>query len=109
VPETILWLVYEIAFVLLCIVLATRVVPSRVGRERVRTRRFCWAVLAFVALYYTLWALADVIILTGDDRGWALRMVPNQLYYGLLVPFGYFRFFASGAAAAASTSTHAAR
>jgi uncharacterized membrane protein SirB2 len=108
VPETVLWLVYELAFVVLCVVLATRVVPRRVGRERAGTRRFCWTVLAFVGLYYTLWAVADVAILSGRDWGWALRMVPNQLYYGLLVPLGYARFFADRAATA-STSAHAAR
>ena len=108
VPETVLWLIYEVAFVGLCVVLATQVVPRRIGRERVHTRRFCWAVLAFVGLYYTLWAVADVAILSGRDWGWALRLVPNQLYYGLLVPFCYALFFAERTAAA-STSTHAAR
>jgi hypothetical protein len=105
--EKILWLVYEVAFALLCVVLAVRVVPGRVGRERIRTRRFCWAVLAFVGCYYVLWATADVLVLRGQDWGWGLRLIPNQLYYGLLVPFGYARFFADRSAPA-STSTHAA-
>jgi hypothetical protein len=42
-----------------------------------------------------------------QDWGWALRMVPNQLYYGLFVPFAYWRFFSMQAAS--STSTHAER
>jgi hypothetical protein len=40
----------------------------------------------FVLLYYGLWATADVIILaTGSDLGFALRVVPNVLYYGGLI------------------------
>ena len=40
----------------------------------------------FVLFYYGLWATADVIILaTGSDLGFALRVVPNLLYYGGLI------------------------
>jgi hypothetical protein len=65
------------------------------------------AVLGFVVLYYVLWALADILALNGEDRGWALRMVPNQLYYGLFVPFAYARFFSAQAASSASTQAAA--
>ena len=27
------------------------------------------------------------------DLGWGVRIVPNQLYYALWVPFAYWRFF----------------
>ena len=37
---------------------------------------------------------AGKIILAGFDEGWALRMVPNQLYYAFWVPFAWFAFFA---------------
>jgi hypothetical protein len=37
----------------------------------------------FVVVDYTLWATADIVILaTGADLGFALRVVPNVLYYG---------------------------
>jgi hypothetical protein len=41
------------------------------------------AVSRFVLLYYGLWAAADVVLLaTGADAGFALRVIPNLLYYG---------------------------
>lgn len=103
-PEAVLWLLYEVFFVVLCAVLWTRVIP-----QDVPARGFVGAVLALVAGYYTLWATADVIILSGHDWGWALRVVPNVLYYGVLVPFAYARFFASGPSDATNASVHAAR
>jgi hypothetical protein len=40
----------------------------------------------FVIVYYSLWATADMIILTtSSDLGFALRVVPNLLYYGGLI------------------------
>ena len=41
----------------------------------------------FVIGYYGLWAAADAIILTtGADMGFLLRVLPNALYYGGFVP-----------------------
>lgn len=51
------------------------------------------AVTAYVAAYYGLWALADVLILTGVEGAWGLRALPNQLYYAFFVPFVWARFF----------------
>ena len=40
----------------------------------------------FVLVYYGLWATADaILLLTGSDLGFALRVVPNVLYYGGLI------------------------
>jgi hypothetical protein len=40
----------------------------------------------FVMLYYGLWAIADAILLaTGADPAYALRVIPNLLYYGGLI------------------------
>ena len=56
----------------------------------------------FVLLYYGLWATADAIILaTGSDLGFAVRVVPNVLYYGGLIAV------IGGAAASASRGTSA--
>lgn len=108
-PEAILWLIYEAAFVALTIVLWRRVVPARVDASRDGVRRYLGAVAGIVISYYALWATADVIILSGADWGWALRIVPNLLYYGAFVPFAYARFFASGPSARTSSSVQAAR
>lgn len=105
-PETVLWLVYEVAFFLLAIVIAGWLVPRRVGVVRVRARRYLRAVLGLVAGYYALWATSDALTITGHDWGWALRVVPNQLYYGVLVPAAYVLFFRS---ASRSASTQTAR
>lgn len=107
-PETILWLVYEVAFALLALGVLARVVRARVGVERGPVRRYVHTVLGVVVAYYVLWAAADVIILSGRDWGWGVRLVPNLLYYGVLVPVAYARFFPS-AMARTSTSTQASR
>jgi hypothetical protein len=48
-----------------------------------------WSLFAthFEIAQYALWALADVIILGGHDVGYALRLVPNTMYYVLYLPF----------------------
>lgn len=75
----VLFLVYEVSFVLLTLTLI-RVHP--------RARSIPWirSVSQFVVFYYALWASADlVILLTDSDLGFALRVVPNVLYYGGLI------------------------
>jgi hypothetical protein len=74
-----LFLVYEISFFVLAGVLA---VWHR------RTGRAPWVgwVSGCVMLTYALWAGADAMILaTGSDAGFAVRVVPNLLYYGGLI------------------------
>jgi len=95
-----LWLVYEVAFSVLALVQRGAILP----RRRPVALRYLRAVWAWVIGYYVLWACADMLILAGDDRGWLLRMLPNQLYYGLFVPFAYLRFFASSPESAATRS-----
>ena len=68
-PDQSLWLIYELCFFGVALFLLKRI-------------------LSFVASYYLLWATADVLILGwGLDLGWAVRMLPNQLYYAFFVPF----------------------
>ncbi len=92
VPGQVLWLTHEAAFVAVTLFLARRFVPARLGQDGPRSE-FLRAVLGFVAAYYSLWAAADVLILFGFDEGWAVRLVPNQLYYAFFVPFVHLRFF----------------
>lgn len=73
------YLVYEVAFVALT--LAALATSSRIARTA-WLGRVSW----YVVVYYTLWATADIVILaTGSDLGFALRVVPNVLYYGGLI------------------------
>ena len=88
-PEQVLWLIYECAFVALALWWRARLIPAR----RPPALRFLRAVLAYVAIYYALWAVADALILARRDVGWALRIVPNQLYYAFWVPVVWWLFF----------------
>ncbi len=101
-PEQALWLIYECAFLALALWWRARMVP----RRGAPAARFLRAILAYVAVYYGLWALADMLILAGWDLGWAVRVIPNQLYYAFWVPVAWALFFSSRYAAT-STSVHA--
>ncbi|MFA9470628.1 MAG: hypothetical protein ACERNK_08655 [Deltaproteobacteria bacterium] len=77
-----LFLVYEVLFVLLSLAIAALYLPRRASDPRWTLR-----VTRLVIGYYVLWAAADAIILTtGDDMGFLLRVIPNVLYYGGFVP-----------------------
>ena len=103
-PSQSLWLIYELGFLVMALVLRQRVVPARVPAAQAGLRAYLRAVLAYVALYYALWATADALILArGADRAWALRIVPNQLYYALYVPFVYALGFSRRYAASSSS------
>ncbi len=106
-PETTLWLIYEGAFTALALGWRAWIIPARV-RDRPHVRAYLRLLCAYVAVYYALWAAADVVIMAGVDLGWALRMVPNQLYYAFWLPVAVGAFFAARYAAT-STSTHASR
>jgi hypothetical protein len=73
------FLIYEVGF--LCLTGALlRWHPSARDTPWIRS------VSRFVAVYYGLWAAADtLILLTGSDLGFLLRVVPNLLYYGGLI------------------------
>jgi len=88
----VLWLIYEIGFVAMAVWLARVWLPREIAPDRPELCAMLRSCVAYVAAYYTLWASCDVLILLGVDEGWALRMVPNQLYYALWVPFVYVRY-----------------
>ena len=77
-----LFLAYEACFALLTLVVTFAVLP-----RRTEGRRWAQRVTWFVCAYYALWASADVIILSGSDLGFLVRVVPNVLYYGGLIAF----------------------
>lgn len=89
-PEQTIWLVYELGF--LCMAIWLRVDGIRRRVPEGATRRGLEAVAAYAAVYYALWATADVLILVfAQDVGWALRVIPNQLYYSFYLPFVYIQ------------------
>jgi hypothetical protein len=87
-----LWVAYELAFLCLALALRARLSTARL-RANPALAAFVRALWTYVAVYYALWAAADLLVLAGLDLGWALRALPNQLYYGLWVPFVWVRFF----------------
>jgi hypothetical protein len=108
-PDQTLWLLYELSFAALALLLRHGLVSDVRLQARPALRGFLRAALAYVAVYYALWALSDVLILAGGlDAGWALRTIPNQLYYAFWVPFVYFAFF-SARYEDTSASAHAVR
>jgi hypothetical protein len=110
-PENAIWLIYELSFATLALYLRAVALPRWVGPARPARLAYLRAVAGYAALYYALWAAADILIMALDlDAGWALRVIPNQLYYAFYLPFVYFRFFASPPdQAATSTSAQASR
>jgi hypothetical protein len=89
-----IWPLYETLFTVVALFLRVRVVPVRVPSTQPALRAFLRSALLYVAAYYALWALSDLLIqIGGIDAAWLLRVVPNQLYYAFWVPFVFFVFF----------------
>lgn len=80
-----LFLIYEVGFVVLTLSLMR-------WHPQIRYIPWIGSVSRFVVLYYSLWASADLLILTtGWDLGYGLRVLPNLLYYGgLIATFAWF-------------------
>lgn len=96
-PAYVLYLCHELLFVAMVGFLWVRVIAPARAHHGPGLVAFLRAVALYVAVYYGLWASADVLILLGLDLGYALRVVPNQLYYGFFVPFVWWAFFRRGA------------
>lgn len=91
-PAQTIWLFYELAFLAIAIWLRVGGIARRIPESDGALRRGLEAVAGYAAVYYALWATADVLILVfALDVGWALRVIPNQLYYGLYLPFVHFQ------------------
>lgn len=80
VPERYLWLTYELGFFVLA------GVSSAVWKKPAQQ-----ALIRFELVQYGLWLFADLVVLGGADVGWAIRIVPNLLYYTLFLPFAWER------------------
>lgn len=80
-----LFLAYEAIFLL---ILTLFVVFVMRRRNLVTNPRLLRALVAYEAVQYTLWVVADVVILgTRSDVGFALRFIPNLAYYAGYVWF----------------------
>lgn len=91
-PEQSIWLVYELAFLTVAVWLRSAGIARFAADADAATRRALQAVAGYAAVYYALWATADVVIMVlGLDVGWALRVIPNQLYYAFFLPFVWFQ------------------
>jgi hypothetical protein len=94
-----LWILYELGFLLLISVLGRRWVSTDAASDP-QQASLLRALCGYSAAYYALWAFADLLIVVGGlDLGWAIRVVPNQLYYAFWVPFVHVRFYAGGSGA----------
>lgn len=108
-PSQTIWIVYELSFVVVASWLRFRLFPASSAPRRFELHQYLRALVHYVIVYYALWAAADLLIVVGGmDAGWALRVIPNQLYYSLWIPYAYGSFF-SPRYAARSSPVHASR
>lgn len=83
--ERVLYIVYESAMGVLVLWLDRQRFARRDVEPQIR--RWVHEVsLLFAGLYFG-WAISDVLILCEIESGHLLRIVPNVLYYGALLPF----------------------
>ena len=87
--DRVLYVVYEGAMVVLVLAL-DRFRFARRSVDPALTRWVHEVSLLFAALYFG-WASCDVLILCGVELAHVLRIVPNVLYYGALLPFIFAR------------------
>jgi hypothetical protein len=87
-PGQTLWILYESGFLLISLYLALGWIQ---GDNAIAS--YLRGIAAYSATYYALWLLADLLIVAGElDAGWALRALPNQLYYAFWAPFAFFSY-----------------
>lgn len=85
-----IYLVYELFFVVLAALLLVLRYPSRHAKSPA-LGWYATSLVAFFLVQYALWVACDVLILSGFDFGYGLRLVPNALYYGLFLVFAALR------------------
>jgi len=84
------YLFFESTFFVFVTILRLTLIPRRLRATTPAVRRWLLRVTHFELLQYALWITADIIILSGHDVGFALRLVPNVMYYALFLPFVAF-------------------
>jgi len=77
------FLAYELIFFILTTLWIFIVLPQK--SLSAENTRFVKSAAVPVFLYYGLWSLADILILRGVEAGYAIRIVPNFLYYSVFL------------------------
>ena len=85
-----IYLVYELLFVLLATLLLALRYPSR-SASSPELGWYATILVGFFLVQYALWVVCDVLILSGIEFGYGLRLVPNALYYGVFLLFAALR------------------
>lgn len=73
------FLTYELISLTLSFLWVYAVMPQKAVAER--EAKFLRKAALPVFVYYGLWSLADTLILNGIEAGYAIRIVPNLVYY----------------------------
>ena len=66
-------------------------IPRRAAATDAPAAALARDVAAFFLVQYALWITSDVLILSGVDLAYLLRLAPNVLYYGCFVAFVAWR------------------
>ncbi len=85
-----IYLAYELLFVVLASVLLVLRYPSRSATSPA-LGWYATSLVGFFLVQYALWVVCDVLILSGREFGYGLRLLPNALYYGLFLIFAAVR------------------
>jgi len=90
-PIATIWLLHELFSVATISLVGAIVVPQKEEDESSNSRSMIRRnVLIMFTSYYVLWATSDILVANGFDAGWALRIVPNFLYYSFTIPAVWF-------------------
>jgi hypothetical protein len=81
------FLTYELMFLVVALVMRFVVLPRRLAGVSAPVRRWVLGVASYEIVQYALWAFSDVLILSGVEPAYLLRLVPNALYYAFFLPF----------------------
>jgi len=78
-----MFLFYELFFLVVASCFIRIVFPAQSASADISPdqRRWLHGIILFELVFYALWATADVVILSGREWGYLLRIVPNVLYY----------------------------
>ncbi|MFO0555485.1 MAG: hypothetical protein U0271_44315 [Polyangiaceae bacterium] len=88
--ETRIYLLYEVMFVVLALLVRALFLPRRLAVASTDIRVWIYRLTMFEIAQYGLWILSDVLILSGVEFARVLRLVPNALYYAGFLPLAFF-------------------
>lgn len=86
-----IFLFYELVSLALFVAWRFVMVPRRAPGVSAPAAVLAREASLYFVVQYALWVSSDVLILSGVDLAYLLRIVPNLTYYGLFVPFVLLR------------------